>query len=173
MPIRPRPGLGEPGRVCRDVLRPIIRKVLPLEVWKPNAAGLKNSGAASECFSVRSPARRRRNNAALQQTRITIRRLNLGSALINPPAAKPFFSVWRRRKGKIDLAAFQYSFAQFFPCSLPDKKARLFAGRELMRAKPSKDVPSRQAPATVRCRCFFSRTEGARRPCKQAFPWPL
>ena len=64
-------------------------------------------------------------------------RVELGSALINPPAAKPFFSGWLRRKEKIDLAVFQYSFAQFFPCSLPAKKARLFADGGLMSAEPS------------------------------------
>ena len=48
--------------------------------------------------------------------------LCLGAVSQYPPAAKLPFSGWRRRKEKIDLAVFQYSFAQFLPCSLPSEK---------------------------------------------------
>ena len=64
----------------------------------------------------------------------------LGSALINPPAAKPPFSILRRCRAKIEITVFQYAFAQFLPCALQAEKIRLFADGGLMRANPKPSI---------------------------------
>ncbi len=61
----------------------------------------------------------------------------LGSALSNPPAAKPPFPVPRRCTATIDLAAGLLRLRPMLSCALQPEKMRLFADGVLLRAGPS------------------------------------